>query len=141
MLRRSFLLLPFIATTAHAHSFRTGDIQIGHAWALPQIAGQDGQCFMPLFNAGTEADALLAARSDITLLVQLRRNARYDDLPEPQFDLLPKKPIAMRPQAVHLRLLALRRELKLGDRFALILDFMNAGEVEVEVHVENSPGE
>jgi periplasmic copper chaperone A len=130
-----------MATAAQAHSYKSGKIQIGHAWALPQIAGQDGQCFFPLFNSGTEPDALLAARSDVTLLIQLRRNARYDDLPEPQFDLLPNKPIAMRPQAVHLRLLALRRELKLGDRFSLILDFVNAGEVEIECHVENSPGE
>jgi periplasmic copper chaperone A len=141
MMRRSFLFLPFAAHTAQAHSYKTGGIKVGHAWALPQIAGQDGQCFMPLLNNGTEPDVLLAARSEVTSLIQLRRNARYDDPPETQFALAPMKPIAMRPQAVHLRLLAVRRALELGDRFPLILDFMQAGELEVEVHVENSPGE
>jgi hypothetical protein len=31
--------------------------------------------------------------------------------------------------------------LVLGEKFSLVLDFLHAGEVEVEVHVENSPGD
>ena len=142
MLRRTFMFLPLVATTAHAHSARHGDIKIGHAWGLPALAGQDGQCFMPLLNAGKTDDALVAARSDMCLFVQLRRNARYDDPPETQIILGPNKPVAMRPQATHLRLVGLRKELKLGgDRFPLILDFLNAGEIELEVYVETTPGE
>lgn len=141
MIRRSFLLLPWLSIAAQAHSTKVGDIKIGHAWALPAMAGQDGQCFIPLLNSGNDKDALVAVRSKICLTIQLRRNARYDDPPELQFDLEPNKPIAMRPQAVHLRLLGLRKDLLLGDRFALVLDFLNAGEVEVEIHVADSPNE
>ena len=130
-----------MVASAHAHSAHIGDIKIGHAWALPGLAGQDGQCFMPLLNTGKIEDELVAARSDICLAIQLRHNARYDDPPEIQFDLAPNKPIAMRPQAVHFRLLGLRKELKLGESFALVLDFLNAGEVEVEVRISNSPDE
>jgi periplasmic copper chaperone A len=141
MIRRSLLLLPFMATFAHAHSAHIGDIRIGHAWALPALAGQDGQCFIPLLNSGKQTDALVAARSEICLAIQLRHNARYDDPPELQFDLAPNKPIAMRPQAVHFRLLGLRKELKAGESFALVLDFLNAGEIELEIHIANSPEE
>ena len=141
MLRRLFLALPWMVATAHAHSAHIGDIKIGHAWALPGLAGQDGQCFMPLLNTGKIEDELVAARSDICLAIQLRHNARYDDPPEIQFDLAPNKPIAMRPQAVHFRLLGLRRELKLGESFALVLDFLNAGEIELDVHIADSPNE
>jgi periplasmic copper chaperone A len=141
MKRRCFLMLPLGATSALAHSQKHGDIKIGHAWALPSAAGQDGQCFMPLLNVSKTDDALVAVRSTICLAIQLRRNARYDDPPETRFLLAPNKPIAMRPQAVHLRLLGLREELKLGDRFNIIMDFLNAGEVEVEVYVENTPGD
>jgi periplasmic copper chaperone A len=141
MIRRSVLLLPFTAATAHAHSAQVGDIRIGHAWALPADAGQDGQCFMPLLNSGKTEDSLIAARSDVCLAIQLRHNARYDDPPEVQFDLAPNKPIAMRPQAVHFRLLGLRKELKLGESFALVLDFLNAGEIELDIHIANSPDE
>lgn len=141
MRRRSFLLLPFVATPVHAHSYKEGTIKIGHAWALPASAGRDGQCFMPLLNTGEEADALVAARSSLCLFIQLRRNARYDDLPVERLELAPNRPLPMRPQAVHLRLVGLREDLTLGKRFPLILDVLNAGEVELEVYVESTPGD
>jgi periplasmic copper chaperone A len=141
MKRRALLILPFLAAPALAHSKKHGGMKIGHVWALPSLAGQDGQCFMPLFNTDAATDALVAARSDICSTIELRRNARYDDPAETQFELKQNKPIAMRPQAVHLRLIGLAKDLKLGDRFNLILDFMNAGEVELEVYVENAPGD
>lgn len=141
MIRRSFLLLPLMATAVHAHSAQVGDIRIGHPWALPALAGQDGQCFIPLLNSGKSEDSLIAARSEMCLAIQLRHNARYDDPPEFQFDLAPNKPIAMRPQANHFRLLGLRKELKLGENFALVLDFLNAGEIELDVRIANSPEE
>jgi periplasmic copper chaperone A len=141
MHRRSFLLLPFMASAAHAHSAKLGPIKIGHAWALPGRAGLDGQCFMPLLNTGEEPDALVAARTEACLFVQLRRNARYDDPAEPQFDLPYNKPLAMRPQAVHLRLAGLKQDLKLGERFKLIVDFLNAGEIELDVDIEDAPSD
>ena len=141
MQRRTFLFLPFMATPVGAHSAKHGNIKIGHSWALPGPLGQDGQCFMPLLNTDKTADALVAARSDICAFIELRRNARYDDPAETSFQLEHNKPIAMRPQAIHLRLAGLKQELKLGDRFNLVLDFLNAGEIELEVYVERTPGE
>ena len=127
------------AGAATAHSSRAGDVRIGHAWALPAPVG-DGQVFIPFLNEGKEADALLAARSDAAALIELRRNARYDDPPEERFELLPGKPFPMRPQGPHLRLIGLSSPLALGQRFVLVLDFLNAGEAEVEVIVEHTPG-
>lgn len=127
------------AGVAQAHSTRVGSLRIGHAWALPAAFG-DGQAFMPLLNEGDESDALLGARGDLATLIELRRNARYDDPPEGRFDLLPGKPFAMRPQGPHLRLIGLASPLAMGQRFVLVLDFLNAGETEVEVYVEQTPG-
>jgi copper(I)-binding protein len=141
MKRRAFILLPFAGSTALAHSQKHGGIKIGHAWAKPGVVGQDGHCFMPLMNTSPVEDALVAARSETCSVIQLRQNAHYDDPAEQQFALPMNKPLAMRPQATHLRLIGLSRNLTLGDRFSLILDFLNAGEVEIEVYVENSPGE
>jgi periplasmic copper chaperone A len=141
MNRRTLLALPFFATAANAHSKKHGAVKIGHVWALPSLTGQDSQCFMPLLNTDTTTDALVAARSEACATIELRRNARYDDPAESQFELKHNKPIAMRPQAVHLRLVGLKQNIKLGDRFNLVLDFLNAGEVELEVYVETAPGE
>ena len=140
MKRRLFLAALLWPVAAHAHSYKAGDIAIGHAWALPTDMS-DGQLFMPLANLGKTADALVAARCDICSFIELRRNARYDDPAETQFDLPPGKPFPMRPGAWHLRLLGLNQPLRLDDRFTVILDFLNAGESEIEVHVENIPGD
>lgn len=140
MKRRLFLGLALWPTSALAHSLKHGNIAIGHAWALPS-AISDGQAFMPLFNDGKDDDALVAARTDAAAFVELRRNARYDDPAETQFELNPGKPLAMRPSARHLRLVGLTKPLEIGDRFSLVLDFLKAGEVELECHVERAPGD
>ena len=140
MKRRSFLLLPFLATSAFAHSYKLGNIKIGHAWALPAQSGVDGQVFMPLFNGGKGADALIAARSDLAGLIELRPYNRYDELPLSEIYLEPGKPMAMRPTAYHLRLMGLRKPLLEGDEFSIVLDFLNAGEIEINVRVETKPG-
>ena len=125
---------------ARAHSYRLGDIAIGHAWALPAQVSRDGQAFVPLVNDGKVADELVAARSSVCGAIELRRNNRYDDPPLSSFLLEPSKPLPMRPTARHLRLMSLRDPLLLDQRFTIILDFLNAGEMEVEFHVENAPG-
>lgn len=126
---------------ARAHSYRLGDIAIGHAWALPAQISRDGQAFVPLVNEGKVADELVAARSSVCGAIELRRNNRYDDPPLSSFLLEPGKPLPMRPTARHLRLMSLRDPLLLDQRFTVILDFLNAGETEVEFHVENAPGD
>ena len=126
---------------ARAHSYRLGDIAIGHAWALPAQVSRDGQAFVPLVNDGKVADELVAARSSVCGAIELRRNNRYVDPPLSSFLLEPSKPLPMRPTARHLRLMSLRDPLLLDQRFTIILDFLNAGEMEVEFHVENAPGD
>jgi copper(I)-binding protein len=124
---------------ARAHSYTAGTIAIGHVWGLPSQSNET-QVFAPMNNRGKDKDALVAARSTICSMIELRQNNRYDDPVLQSIELLPGKPIAMRPTARHLRLIGLSRELKTGDRFSLILDFLNAGEVEVEVMVESQEG-
>ena len=140
MKRRTFLAGLLLPTAAEAHSFKLGNIAIGHAWALPSQQ-TDGQVFFPLANQGKEHDELVAARSEICSVIELRQNNRYDDPALVSIALEPKMPVPMRPTARHLRLIGLKQALKKGDRFHVILDFLNAGEVEIEVIVEDKPGD
>jgi periplasmic copper chaperone A len=140
MKRRTFLVALLLPAVAEAHSFRLGNIAIGHAWALPSQQN-DGQVFFPLANQGTTHDELVAARSDICATIELRQNNRYDDPALTSIALEPKMPVPMRPTARHLRLVGLKQPLKKGDRFKMILDFLNAGEIEIEVIVEDKPGD
>lgn len=127
------------ARAAAAHSYKTGDIAIGHVWALPSVNGET-QVFFPLSNRGKTADHLVAARSDVCSGIEFRENYRYDAPAIDKIAIEPGKPLAMRPKARHLRLLGCRKPLALGDRFPLVIDFLNSGEVEVEVIVETGGG-
>jgi periplasmic copper chaperone A len=129
-----------IPRRAVSHSFKHGNISIGHAWALPSSMGE-GQVFMPLLNAGTSVERLVTARTDNAAVVELRRNNHYSDPPEDAFELAPMKPFPMRPTAYHLRLVGLQRPLRVGDLFNMVLDFEVAGEVDIEVYVETAPGD
>lgn len=143
MIRRALLKFPLLAMlppAARSHSFKHGKISIGHAWALPVQDG-DGQLFFPLVNNAAARDELVAARSGICGLVELRKNNRYDDPPLQSIVLEPKRPVPMRPTALHLRLVAIRQPLVLGERFQVVLDFLNAGEAVIDVSVEEKPGD
>ena len=78
----------------------------------------------------------MAARSEICSVVELRQNNRYDDPALTSIALEPKLPVPMRPTARHLRLMGLKQPLNKGDRFHMVIDFLNAGEIEIEVIVE-----
>jgi hypothetical protein len=139
MRRRILLAGLLFPAAARAHSFRLGAIAIGHAWALPSRRG-DGQMFFPLVNNGAAADALVAARSDVCSLIELRRNNRYDDPPLAEIPLPPGRPVPMRPTALHLRLVGLTQALTVGESFTAVLDFLNAGEIGIEAIVAEAPG-
>ncbi|TMJ38165.1 MAG: hypothetical protein E6G87_06960, partial [Alphaproteobacteria bacterium] len=61
--RRSFLILAtssLFTPAALAHSYKVGQIAIGHVWGLPSELTET-QVFMPMSNRGQEADELIAA--------------------------------------------------------------------------------
>jgi copper(I)-binding protein len=135
----ALLIAPLLPQAARAHSYTAGKIAIGHVWGLPSQSGET-QVFAPMNNRGEDKDEIVAARSSVCSMIELRRNNRYDDPALTSIELLPGRPVAMRPGARHLRLIGLTRVLKAGDRFDLILDFLNAGEVQVDVMVEAKEG-
>jgi copper(I)-binding protein len=140
--RRSFLALAIsaaFAPAALAHSFKIGQIAIGHVWGLPSESTET-QVFVPMSNRGQEADELIAARSPICSMIELRQNNRYDDPALKSIELPPSRPVAMRKAARHLRLTGLTKPLKASDRFEMTLDFLKAGETVVEVIVEDGAG-
>ena len=141
--RRLILALAGLVTlpaAARAHSYSHGNIAIGHAWALPS-GTTEGQAFFPMVNNGTAADALVAARSSVCTRIELRRNDKYDGPPLDAFVLEPGRPMAMRPTARHLRLMDLKAPLVLDQRFTATLTFREAGDIDVEFHVEHAPGD
>jgi copper(I)-binding protein len=141
MRRRRLLLAPLallVATrAARAHSFRLGDIEIGHPWAKPSVS--DGAAvFMALSNVGAAADRLVGGRTTVADEVILRAQ---DGSPLEYIDLFPKRPIALRPGRRYVGLRGLKLPLAIDDTFPLTLRFAVAGSIDVTVMVEEGPSE
>jgi periplasmic copper chaperone A len=126
---------------AAAHSYKFGDIAVGHVWVPP--VGQDAEgvpVYGPLLNRGKTPDSLVAASSPIAARVRFRvakdgKTSWPDSIPLP-----PGRPLGLAPWRVHLWLMGLKRPLKDGDRFDVTLTFAHAGTHTVQVLVERTAG-
>jgi copper(I)-binding protein len=140
MLRRSVLaalLWSFAPTRARAHSYTLNAVEIGHPWARPTTA-QVGTAYLVLAVQGASADTLIEAETPVAERVELR-NAAGEAVRG--IEILPKRPVALRPGKPYLALVGLKQPLKLGESVPLTLRFETAGEITVTVMIENSPGE
>jgi len=134
---RLIAIVVLLATLpALAHSFRLGEIEIGHPSAPPSTA-TEAAVYLALSNRGDTADQLIAASSPRSKAIELRGS---DEAAVTAIALEPKRPFALRPGKPHLALLGLSKPLALGEEFPLILRFAGAGTIEVTVTVEAAPG-
>ena len=131
------------STAAHAHSFKLGNIDIGHPYARVTVAGQPiGGGFLTLTNRGGD-DKLLSATAGVSASVEMHSmNMDGDVMRMRQVDAIPLpagKAVELKPGGYHLMFIGLKAPLKAGEKFPLKLKFEKAGEVEVIVNVE-APG-
>ena len=137
----SGLALAIAAIAAHAHSFKVGDIAIGHPHARATAPGQPtGGAYLRLENHGAQPDRLIAASADVSRSVELHQMAMQGDVMRMRqiaaVELPPNQSVRLEPGATHLMLVGLKAPLKEGDRFPMTLTFEKAGEVKVDVVVE-----
>lgn len=137
------LLGASIATPAHAHDFRAGQLAIDHPYATPSLAGTpNGAAYLRgIRNRGTAPDRLVAASTPVAERVELHEMTTEGDVMRmrevPAIDLPAGQEVQLRHgQRYHLMLINLRQPLKVGDRFDLTLKFEKAGETTVKAWVQ-----
>lgn len=131
------LAAPAVVT---AHSYKLGDIAVGHVWALPTNDASGAAVYGPILNRGDAAARLVGASTPIAEAVRFRvaRDGETQWLDAIAF--APGKPLALAPWRMHIWLAGLKRPLQDGDSFDLTLDFGDAGQLTVKVVVEKASG-
>lgn len=134
------LTLAAAALAANAHSFKLGDIDIGHPYARPTRDGQQvGGGYLKLANKGA-ADRLVSATSPAAGSVEIHSMSMEGDVMKMRqvdaIDLPTGQTVELKPGGFHLMLMGLKAPLKAGDKFPVTLRFEKAGEVVVTVNVE-----
>jgi periplasmic copper chaperone A len=136
----AFVAFSLVSLSSLAHSFKLGAIDIGHPWARPTAAGQvAGGGYLKLTNAGA-ADRLVSVSSEVATSVELHtmrmdgnvmRMRQVDGI-----DLPASQTVELKPGGFHIMFMGLKAPLKEGSSFPAKLTFEKAGEVMVEVKVE-----
>lgn len=138
MKRRLLLLAPLslvVARAASAKNFSLGAIAISHPWAAPSVS-EAAAMFVGLVNTGTRPDRLVGGSTPVAGAVIFRAR---DGTPLEYYELLPKRPVNLRPGRRYIALRDLKGPLALDDTFPMTLRFAEAGSITVTVAVEAGP--
>lgn len=129
------------AGRVRAHSYKLGNIAIGHLWAPPPVDVAAGlPVYGPLLNRGEATARLVGASSPLAQRVRFRReqdgNVQWPDV----LELPPMRPLALAAWREHLWVEGLKQPLHEGDRLPLLLDFGPAGRIEADAVIEGEAG-
>lgn len=131
-----------LSTPIAAHSFKLGDLTIGHPWTRQTAPAQkNGGGFLTVANSGKQADRLIAATSPAAAKVEIHTMSMDGGVmrmrPVPGGLAVPAGgTLALKPGGYHLMLIGLKQPLALGKLVPLTLRFERAGTVTVQLKVE-----
>lgn len=141
------LLMLLMSACTFAHEYTNQHIYIDHPWARPTFAlAKTAAVYLELHNQGEVDDQLLSVKvsSDVASAVELHDMIMRDDMMSMQaiglpLEIKPQDKKVFQPGGKHMMLVGLKEPLAIGEKFAMTLNFANAGEVEVIVNVEDKP--
>ncbi|MDT7947976.1 copper chaperone PCu(A)C [Thermoflexus sp.] len=146
------LLLALVACGAPGAS--GPQIRIVDPWARPAMSGgmsmgeghgghggaATSAVYFVVRNEGDQPDALIGAATDVAETVELHETRMEGDMakmvPVPRVEIPARGQVEFRPRGLHVMLIGLRRDLKVGDTFTLTLRFEKSGEKSVTVTVK-----
>ncbi|WP_174873485.1 copper chaperone PCu(A)C [Vogesella oryzae] len=132
-----------IALPAAAHEYTLGALKIAHPYsrAMPPMAPTTG-AFFAISNNGKTADKLLGASSPLAASVELHSHQNDNGVMrmrqiEGGIAVPAGATVTLAPGGLHVMLLGVKQQPHAGDKFPLTLKFDKAGEINVEVKVED----
>ena len=141
-MRYLLLAVALCALPAGAHNHDKGDIQVRHPWSRATAPGAKVAAgYMEIRNNGKEADRLVSAQTPVAQRVELHVTRQEGDVMRMQqvkaYDIPARERFELRPSGPHLMLVDIVRPLKKGERFPMKLRFEKAGEIEVQLEVQD----
>jgi len=138
-MKRIPLLISAVALILSACQTK-GKIEVHDAWMRAIGQGENGAVYFVLHNHSNEDDELVGATSNATDFVEIHESAMVDDVM--QMKMLSSVPLSadsdvvFAPGRLHIMLVDVKRELKVGDHIGIVLHFKNHEDMIVNVSVE-----
>jgi len=116
------------------------DVQIEKIWARPALEGNNSAVYFIIKNNLPTKEKMLSAESTIAEFSEIHLSSNVDGIMkmmEQEFvEIEAGKQLEFKPMSYHVMLINLQQELKVGEKFNLILSFENAGDKEILVEVK-----
>lgn len=112
----------------------------GEGMGIGQPMPGTGAVFMWLKNAGGEPDRLTGGQTDVAVVIEIHETVMEGDVMKmrmlPDGLVVPAKgEVLLKPGGYHIMLVGIKRDLEVGDTFALDLEFEKSGTVTVQPEV------
>lgn len=118
-------------------------IQIHDPWIRPAAEGANTALFFVVENNSDQPDTLLSARSPLSELVEVHEMFKKEDMMgmrEVEFVAIPpNSKVEFKPRDLHVMLIKMKKDLKIGDQGEAVLVFKKAGEIKVKATVRDMP--
>ena len=136
-----FVLLSVMLLSACAPAAK--DVEASDVWARTGMAGGNSAVYMMLVNGTSADDELLSASSDVAEAVELHEskmgaNGEMQMIPQASILLAAGAKVEFKPGGLHVMLIGLKQELKVGDEFELTLHFKNHANITLKVIVKEA---
>jgi len=130
------------ALPAAAHDYKIGALEIEHPWTRATApTAKSGGGFLTITNKGTTPDRLIAARSSVSLKVEVHEMKmdgtvmRMREV-EGGIEIPPGKTVTLKPGGYHIMFMELKAPLAQGGKVPVTLVFEKAGSIDVELKIE-----
>lgn len=117
------------------------DIEASNVWARTGMADGTSAVYLILVNGTTADDELLSASSDIAAAVEIHKsqlgpNGEMQMIPQESVPLAAGAKVVFKPGGLHVMLIGLKQELKVGDQFEVTLHFKNHADIILKVIIK-----
>jgi copper(I)-binding protein len=128
-------------TPAHAHDYASGDLRIDHPYARATPPGaRTAAVYLTVDNRGAQPDRLVGAKSPrgAVEMHDMRQDGGVMRMREVREIVVPPRhAVRLAPGGLHLMMVDPAAPLRAGERVPLTLVFARAGNVDVEIAVED----
>jgi copper(I)-binding protein len=116
-------------------------IEIHDAWMRPARQGENGAVYFVIHNHSSQADELTGVASDLAVAEMHESRMNGDIMQMNQVESVPLEPYAeieFAPGGLHVMLVGLKQDMKLGDEIEISMHFKNYQDLKVRVTVSES---
>lgn len=117
-------------------------IEVREAWARPAVQGENSAIYFVIRNQARAADELTSVTSDIADAVEMHESRMEGDVMQMhQLESVPLPADAetlFKPGGLHIMLIGLKKDIKIGDEIEITLHFENSEDMTLLVPVQEA---